>query len=104
MKGDLKKITVACFEKLGTTECSKMVDRFKELGYKYSTIGSLTINVFDMEEPPKKKEILESAVTYIFLSIVMLFLTAFIFTGSKYVKIITRKIAAIFNGNIFTFF
>ena len=61
MKGDLKKITVACFEKLGTTECSKMVDRFKELGYKYSTIGSLTINVFDMEEPPKKKEILEEA-------------------------------------------
>ena len=61
MKGDLKKITVACFEKLGTTECSKMVDRIKELGYKYSTIGSLTINVFDMEEPPKKKEILEEA-------------------------------------------
>ena len=61
MKGDLKKITVACFEKLGTTECSKMIDRFKELGYKYSTIASLTINVYDMEEPPKKKEILEEA-------------------------------------------
>ncbi len=61
MKADLKKITVACFEKLGTTECSKMVDRFKELGYKYSTIASLTINVYDMEEPPKKKEILEEA-------------------------------------------
>ena len=61
MKGDLKKITVACFEQLGTTECSKMVDRFKELGYKYSTIASLTINVYDMEEPPKKKEIIEEA-------------------------------------------
>ena len=61
MKGDLKKITVACFEQLGTTECSKMVDRFKELGYKYSTLASLTINVYDMEEPPKKKEIIEEA-------------------------------------------
>ncbi len=61
MKGDLKKITVACFEKLGTTETSKMIDRFKELGYKYSTIASLTINVYDMAEPPKKKEILEEA-------------------------------------------
>lgn len=61
MKGDLKKITIACFEKLGTTETSKMIDRFKELGYKYSTIASLTINVYDMAEPPKKKEILEEA-------------------------------------------
>ena len=61
MKGDLKKITIACFEKLGTTETSKMIDRFKELGYKYSTIASLTINVYDMSEPPKKKEILEEA-------------------------------------------
>ena len=61
MKGDLKKIAIACFEKLGTTETSKMIDRIKELGYKYSTLASLTINVYDMAEPPKKKEILAEA-------------------------------------------
>lgn len=61
IKKDLKNITSLTFDKLGTTECAKVVDRLKELGYKYSTLGSLTINVFDMEEPPKKQEIIEEA-------------------------------------------
>ena len=61
MKKDLKNITAEVYRLLGTTECSKLVDRLKETGYKYSTLGSLTINAFDMEEPPAKKEILAEA-------------------------------------------
>ena len=61
IKKDLKAITSRSFDKFGTTQCAIVVDSLKELGYKYSTIGSLTINAFDMQEPPKKKELLEEA-------------------------------------------
>ena len=61
MKKDLKDLTSIAYKNLGTTECSKMVDRIKEMGYKYSTLGSLTINVYDMEEPPAKQDILKNA-------------------------------------------
>ena len=32
-----------------------MLDHIKEIGYKYSTIGAITINVFDMQIPEEKK-------------------------------------------------
>ena len=60
-KNDLKTITIQAFRKLGTTECAKMIDALKETGYKYSTLGSLTINVYDMDEPPAKANIIADA-------------------------------------------
>ena len=51
----LDKIIQKCFNALGTTETVKMLDHIKEMGYKYSTIGAITINVFDMEIPADKK-------------------------------------------------
>ncbi len=51
----LDKIIKQCFNALGTTETVKMLDHIKEIGYKYSTIGAITINVFDMEIPDDKK-------------------------------------------------
>ena len=61
IKKDLQQITSVSFDKLGTTDCAVVVDNIKELGYKYSTIGSLTINAFDMSEPPKKVDLLHDA-------------------------------------------
>ena len=61
IKKDLKNLVVKCFDVLGTTECSSMVDRIKNMGYKYATLSGLTINVYDMQEPPKKAEIIADA-------------------------------------------
>ncbi len=61
IKKDLKNLVVKCFDVLGTTECSDMVDRIKNMGYKHATLSGLTINVFDMQEPPKKEEIVAEA-------------------------------------------
>ncbi|MBE7082407.1 MAG: DNA-directed RNA polymerase subunit beta' [Clostridiales bacterium] len=61
IKKDLKNLTVKCFDELGTTATSEMIDRIKNMGYKYATLSSLTINVFDMQEPPKKAEIVADA-------------------------------------------
>ena len=56
-KKGLDQIIQKCFDKLGTTETVKMLDNIKGIGYKYSTIGAITINVFDMEIPTEKNEL-----------------------------------------------
>lgn len=58
-KKGLDKIIEKCFNNLGTTETVKMLDNVKEIGYKYSTIGAITINVFDMEIPKEKYDIIK---------------------------------------------
>ncbi len=59
-KKGLDKIIKQCFDALGTTETIKMLDNIKGIGYKYSTIGAITINVFDMEIPKEKDELVAS--------------------------------------------
>jgi len=60
-KKQLGKIIDACYRKHGVTDTVKMLDQVKSLGYKYSTIGALTVSVADVIVPPEKKEILEQA-------------------------------------------
>ena len=60
-KGDLSKIVDMAFNNLGTTETSKMLDKIKATGFKYSTLGCMTINVFDMKVPEEKDDIIEEA-------------------------------------------
>ncbi len=57
----LGKIVFATYNALGSTPTVIMLDKIKELGYKYSTIGAITINVFDMKEPEQKKELVAEA-------------------------------------------
>lgn len=61
VKGDLKDIIGRAYNILGTSECSKLVDRIKETGYKYSTLAALTVNIFDIEEPKAKEDIVKDA-------------------------------------------
>ena len=60
-KKDLSNIVEKAFYVLGTTETADMVDRIKSIGYKYATLGCLTINAFDMEQPKAKEDILSDA-------------------------------------------
>jgi len=57
----LGKIVFATFNSLGSTPTVVMLDKIKELGYKFSTIGAITINVFDMKEPEEKKDLIAEA-------------------------------------------
>ena len=58
-KKGLDRIIQKCFDSLGTTETVKMLDNVKEIGYKYSTLGAITINVFDMEIPQEKNDLVK---------------------------------------------
>ena len=60
-KSQLQKIVDATFKAKGATETCKVLDNIKALGFKYSTIGSITTSVFDMHIPPEKQEILHAA-------------------------------------------
>ena len=62
-KGGLKKIIDACIEKHGTQVTSVVLDNIKAQGYKYSTIGAITVAVCDATIPPEKGEIIAEAET-----------------------------------------
>ena len=55
----LGSIIAAAFQKVGQTETIKTLDKIKACGFKYSTVASISISVFDMVIPKEKKELLE---------------------------------------------
>ncbi|NCU17560.1 DNA-directed RNA polymerase subunit beta' [Pallidibacillus pasinlerensis] len=60
-KGYLGKIIAAVFKKYKITETSKMLDRMKDLGFKYSTKSGITISIADIVVLEEKTEILDAA-------------------------------------------
>ena len=57
-KGKMAEIVAKTYHALGTTETAKMLDKVKAFGYKYSTLSSITINIYDMLIPENKKQII----------------------------------------------
>ena len=60
-KGTLEKIIAQIFKRYKTTETSVMLDKLKDLGFKYSTIAGITISISDVVTSEKKNEIIEEA-------------------------------------------
>ncbi|MBQ3556890.1 MAG: DNA-directed RNA polymerase subunit beta', partial [Oscillospiraceae bacterium] len=57
-KKQLGKIIDKCITKHGFTESARVLDDIKDLGYHYSTRGSLTVAIADMTVPQKKYELI----------------------------------------------
>ena len=57
-KSKMEGILAKTFNLLGTTETAKMVDAVKDIGFKYSTLAGITMNVFDMAIPQEKYDII----------------------------------------------
>ena len=60
-KKQLSQIVAKCFKLQGSTAVSKVLDKIKALGFKYSTIGAITTSVFDMQISGNKKLLLQKA-------------------------------------------
>ena len=60
-KGILGDIIAEVFQRFHITETSKMLDRLKDLGFKYSTRAGITIGISDIVVLPNKGEILDEA-------------------------------------------
>ena len=60
-KGTLEKIIAQMFKKYKTTETSIMLDKLKDLGFKYSTYSGITISAADVVTSKTKDAIIESS-------------------------------------------
>lgn len=60
-KKNLGNIIAQVFKDFQVTETSKMLDRMKNLGYKYSTISGITVGIADISALEEKPVILEKA-------------------------------------------
>ena len=60
-KGQLGDIIARCIDTHGTSITAVMLDKIKATGYKYSTIGALTVSVSDINVPEAKPAILAEA-------------------------------------------
>ena len=58
-KGTLESIIAQTFKRYKTTETSMMLDRLKDLGFKYSTIAGITVSAADVRVSKNKGEIID---------------------------------------------
>jgi DNA-directed RNA polymerase subunit beta' len=58
-KKKLKELVALVYTRLGSEETAEIVDRIKEIGFKYATRSGLTIAVDDITVPDEKEQILD---------------------------------------------
>jgi DNA-directed RNA polymerase subunit beta' len=56
IKSHLEKIIAQIFKRYKTTETSIMLDKLKDLGFKYSTIAGVTVSIFDIKLSENKEK------------------------------------------------
>nr|AHF26209.1 DNA-directed RNA polymerase subunit beta' [uncultured bacterium Contigcl_1792] len=60
-KKQLSRIVDQCFHTQGEHRTAQVLDKIKALGFKYSTVGAITVSVADIKVPDVKKTMLEEA-------------------------------------------
>ena len=60
-KKPLTKLIAQIYKRYQTTETSVMLDKMKDLGFKYSTLSGISIGIGDIIESKEKPQILEEA-------------------------------------------
>ena len=58
-KGALEKIIAQVFKRYKTTETSTMLDKLKDLGFKYSTLAGITVSMSDVATSNKKQAFID---------------------------------------------
>ena len=61
IKKTLSQLIAQVFKRYKTTETSIMLDKLKDLGFKYSTVAGITVSIADVVRSDKKNEIIENA-------------------------------------------
>jgi DNA-directed RNA polymerase subunit beta' len=60
-KGGLKKLVHWSFTHYGTARTAEMADHLKDLGFRFATRAGVSISVDDLQVPPIKRQLLETA-------------------------------------------
>ena len=60
-KGEYKNLIVTCYRKHGTNTTVTMIDDLKNMGYKYSTLASVSFSIYDITEAEERDNIIEES-------------------------------------------
>jgi len=55
----LSQVISDCFEFAGSAQTVELLDKIKDLGFKYATLAGLSFGLTDLKIPPRKQEIIE---------------------------------------------
>ncbi len=55
----LSRVISDCFEYAGSAQTVDLLDRIKDLGFKFATLAGLSFGITDLKIPPRKAEIIE---------------------------------------------
>ena len=59
-KGLYKNLIETCYRKHGTNTTVTMIDDLKNMGYKYSTLASVSFSIFDLKEANEREDIINA--------------------------------------------
>ncbi len=57
----LEDVIHKCFKTHGNSKTAEVLDKIKSTGFKYSTVGAITVSVSDIEIPQRKSELIAEA-------------------------------------------
>ncbi|MDD5194742.1 MAG: DNA-directed RNA polymerase subunit beta' [Candidatus Omnitrophica bacterium] len=60
-KKSVSEIIADCHKQFGHSQTIELLDRIKDLGFEYATLGGISISVNDLKIPEQKKECLDEA-------------------------------------------
>ncbi|MDD4179108.1 MAG: DNA-directed RNA polymerase subunit beta' [Candidatus Margulisbacteria bacterium] len=60
-KKELEALVTDCFHRYGSATTAEIADEIKRLGFKYATLGGVSISIDDLHIPARKKKIVEAA-------------------------------------------
>ena len=60
-KTKLAELVFQCFKKAGWADTTRFLDHLKDFGFRYATLGGISVGVDDLEVPREKAEILMKA-------------------------------------------
>ena len=106
-KKALKKLIIACFNKLGREETILLSDAIKDTGFYYASFSGISIAASDLEVPPIKGKIIEDALAKIDIINRQRYRYGFITDDERYLSVIKvwteakRKIEEAVRGTAF---
>ena len=84
------KIVQRCIDKHGFTIATEVLDKIKALGYKYSTIGAITIAISDMVVPEAKARIIAETESQILPKIEQQYRRGFLTNDERYRHVVAE--------------
>ncbi|MDE2783728.1 MAG: DNA-directed RNA polymerase subunit beta' [Gemmatimonadota bacterium] len=86
-KKQLGDLVFRCFTDAGLAATTQFLDHLKDFGFRYATLGGVSVGVDDLEVPPEKAQLLEDATQEV-TRFQNAYASGFISNGERYNKII----------------